>query len=113
MIGINFTNTVIPRIIQISITFDDNSYVVTLCSFATCNAKFLLSAGIISSGNTYVCDYDNNNMQKFHFNRIFILKWEPIGIGKFIFFASIIGTNSVDNLYKYDSRNIGVEKFTP
>jgi len=114
MVGINFENTVIARIIQISITFDDNSYAVTtLCSFETGNVEFLLSAGINPSGNTYVCDYDDNIMQKSFINRIFILKWEMIGIGRFIFFTSIAVINSVYNLYKYDSHNIGVEKFTP
>ena len=113
MTGISFADTVIARISQISTTFDDNSYVLTLLYlFETGHLQFIFPICVDSSGNTYVCDYDNNNMPKSFINRIFILKWETIGIGRFIFFAIIAITNSVYNLYKDDSHNIGVEKFT-
>ena len=101
MIGIDFTETVISKIIQINIIFYYNSHAVTLMgSYGIC--KIIFSTGVDSSGNTYVCDYDNNNMQKILSNYTFILKWGSFRTGKFIFSTDTTEMDSAENLYITD-----------
>jgi hypothetical protein len=101
MLDIDYTETVIAKIIQINTPFYDNSHTVTPMGFFE-NGKFIFSTDIDSSGNTYVWDYDNKNMQKILSNYTFILKWGPFGTGKFIFPTDTTEMNSAENLYMID-----------
>ena len=101
MRGIEFMETVITRIIQINITLYDDTYDVTpMGSFGT--GKFIFSTDIDSSDNTYVCDYDDDNMPKSLSIGTFILKCKTIETGKFIFSTDAIEMVSAENLYIAD-----------
>ena len=100
-----FIETIIARrIIQIGITFDGISYVITPMDPYGIGNKSGYSTDIEMnlSGNTYVCDYDDNNMQKILSNYTFILKWEPFGTGKFIFSTDVTEMNSSENQHIAD-----------
>ena len=72
MIGIDFTETVIAKIIQINIIFYYNSHAVTLMgSYGIC--KFIFSTDTTemdSAENLYITDFDMMGGKNLHHDKI-------------------------------------------
>ena len=66
------------------------------------------SVAVDSSGNVFVTDINNNNVQKFTSDGKFITKW---GDGQFSY-PSGIAVDSSGNVYVADNQNNRVQKFT-
>jgi tripartite motif-containing protein 71 len=83
-------------------------------SLGSGDGQFSMPAEIAidSSGNVYISDQDNNRIQKFDMNGIFLRTWGTGGNGDGQFSAPQgIGIDSSNNVYVADWGNNRVQKF--
>jgi len=93
------------------------SYLFTVGSFGSGNGQFKFPTGIAvdANGNIFVCDRDNNRVQKFNASGVYITKVggtaTGTGNGQFNKPTSV-STDPAGNVYVVDAVNHRVQKFT-
>ena len=66
-----------------------------------------------SAGNVYVADADNNRIQKFTKEGVFLAKWGTYGTGDGQFYdPKGVAVDSAGNVYVADAYNNRIQKFT-
>ena len=76
------------------------------------NSIIQYGVAVDSSGNVYVADVDNNRIQKFNSNGIFITKWGSNGTADWQFYyPNGVAVDSSGNVYVTDLGNNRIQKF--